>query len=236
LLPPFVVQEVAKRIAGEIALADEPGVVMKKWREIFEVTQTEVSKIMNVAPSVISDYEKGKRIPGSKFIKRYVNALLEIDHTKGWKVTRNLAQRFFGISAQAVDLWEYKRPVRFEEILTTTKGYLLNSTFKPSETVYGYLVMDSLKTIEELDAKDFTILMGMSYKKVVVFTRVGTGRPPMVAIRVSYWKPSLVVLHRPVALDRLSVRIAEKEGIPVIVSLIEDVVKLIEALRSLDSR
>ncbi|UXD21112.1 XRE family transcriptional regulator [Ignicoccus pacificus DSM 13166] len=236
MLPPFVIQEVAKRIAGEIALADEPGRAMKKWREIFEVTQTEVSKVMSVAPSVISDYEKGKRVPGSKFIKRYVNALLEIDHMRGWRVTRLLAQRFFGISAQAIDLWEYKRAVTFEEILTATKGYLLNSTFKPTETVYGYLVMDSLKTIEELDAKDFTVLMGMSYKKVVVFTRVGTGRPPMVAIRVSYWKPSLVVLHKPVMLDRLSVRIAEKEGIPVIVSLADSVSDLIDALRSLDSR
>ncbi len=234
MLPKFVVQEVAKRIAGEIALADEPGRAMKKWREIFDVTQTEVSKMMGVAPSVVSDYEKGKRMPGSKFIRKYVYALMEIDRGRGWKVTSALAQRFFGISAQAVDLWDYKRPVTFEEILTATKGYLLNSHFKPSETVYGYLIMDSIKTIEEMDSKDFMVLMGMSYKKVVVFTRVGTGRPPMVAIRVSYWKPSLVVLHRPIALDRLSLRIAEKEGIPVIVSTMESVKKLIDALRGLD--
>ncbi len=235
MLPNFVIQDVAKRIAGEIALADEPGKAMKKWREIFEVTQTEVSRMMNVAPSVVSDYEKGKRIPGSKFIKRYVYALLEIDRGRNWKVSRHLAQRFFGISAQAIDLWEYKRAVSFEEILTASQGYLLNSKFKPNETVYGYLVMDSIKTIEEMDAKDFMVLMGMSYKKVVVFTRVGTGRPPMVAIRVSYWKPSLVVLHKPIALDRLSVRIAEKEGIPVIVSMAESVTKLIDALRALDA-
>ncbi len=235
MLPKFIVDEVAKRIAGEITLSERPGEILKKWREIFEVTQTEVSKVMGVTSSVISDYEKGKRNPGSNFIRRYVNALIEIDRKRGWKVVSSLAQKFLGISTRTIDLWDYKRAVKISDIVTSVKGYVVTSFINPDEIVYGYMVIDSLSAIEEMDSRDFTVLMGMSYKRVVVFTRVESGRSPMVAVRVSQLKPKLVVLHRPTRLDRLGLRIAEKEGITLIVSLQPSVNDLINALRGLDS-
>ncbi|WP_217221080.1 helix-turn-helix domain-containing protein [Ignicoccus islandicus] len=227
--------EVAKRIAGEIALSERPGDALKKWREIFGVTQTEVSRAMGVTSSVISDYEKGKRSPGSNFIRRYVNALIEIDRNRGWVVVSSLAQKFLGISTRTIDLWDYKKAVKVADIVTSVKGHIVTSHIDPEEIVYGYMVIDSLRTIEEMDSKDFMVLMGMSYRRVVVFTRVESGRSPMVAIRVSQLKPSLVVLHRPTRLDRLGVRIAEKEGITLIVSLHPTVSTLIESLRRLDA-
>jgi putative transcriptional regulator len=57
---------------------------MRKWRDLFNVTQIEVANILDLSSSVISDYEKGRRrSPGSNFIKRYVEALLEIDSKHG---------------------------------------------------------------------------------------------------------------------------------------------------------
>ena len=57
----------------------------------------------------------------------------------------------------------------------------------------------------------------------------------MVAIRIAPIKPALVVLHELTAdkVDKLAVRIAENEGIPLLVTQLklEDVVKKVEALK-----
>ena len=51
----------SKKIAGEIVLSSNPGLTIRKWRTILEITQVEVSKELNCSPSVISDYEVGRR-------------------------------------------------------------------------------------------------------------------------------------------------------------------------------
>ena len=50
-------EALARRIAGEIVLSRNPGATMRKWREIFGVSQTRLSKEMGLSPSVLSDYE-----------------------------------------------------------------------------------------------------------------------------------------------------------------------------------
>ena len=70
----------AKRIAGEIVLSPSPGITMRKWRTLLQVNQVEVAHELVLSPSVVSDYETGRRrSPCSGFIKRFVNALLDID-------------------------------------------------------------------------------------------------------------------------------------------------------------
>ncbi|MGW8179276.1 MAG: helix-turn-helix domain-containing protein, partial [bacterium] len=70
----------AKRIAGEIVLSGHPGQTMRKWRGLLSVSQIEMANALELSPSVISDYETGRRkSPGSGFIKRYVESLLDID-------------------------------------------------------------------------------------------------------------------------------------------------------------
>jgi putative transcriptional regulator len=71
----YAVHIIARRIAGDIVLSSEPGTALRKWREYFGASQQQVAKIMGVSSSVVSDYEKNRRIPGAKFIRRYVNAL-----------------------------------------------------------------------------------------------------------------------------------------------------------------
>ena len=53
--------QVREKIAGEICLSDEPGRTIRKWREQFHISQQELSKHLGVSPSVISDYEAGRR-------------------------------------------------------------------------------------------------------------------------------------------------------------------------------
>src|SRR6266566_2354765 len=53
-----------EKIAGEIALSDQPGKTMRKWREELHISQTDLANHMRVSPSVISDYEAGRRDAG----------------------------------------------------------------------------------------------------------------------------------------------------------------------------
>src|SRR4030067_2417951 len=83
----------ARRIAGEIILSSKPGARMRKWRELFAVSQISLSEKMALSPSVISDYESGRRkSPGAKFTRRLVFALLQIDEEKGSRFTREFAK------------------------------------------------------------------------------------------------------------------------------------------------
>src|SRR2546430_10633460 len=50
-----------EKIAGEIALSEQPGKTMRKWREGLRVSQTDLAHHMRVSPGVISDYEAGGR-------------------------------------------------------------------------------------------------------------------------------------------------------------------------------
>jgi len=80
-----------ERIAGEISMAESAGSAMKKWRELFGVSQVELSKHLKISASTISDYEGNRRAsPGVGIIKRFVNALFTIDGQRGGEVIRNL--------------------------------------------------------------------------------------------------------------------------------------------------
>src|SRR5437879_13919307 len=82
-----------EKIAGEIALSDQPGKTMRKWREELRISQTVLATHMRVSPSVISDYEAGRRTsPGIRTIHRLVDALLEIDQRTGQKLTKRVRE------------------------------------------------------------------------------------------------------------------------------------------------
>ena len=66
-------------IAGSVVLSDSPAHQLKFWRKRFEIKQADLARKMNITPSVLSDYEKGRRpSPGVNFIKRYLVALAEL--------------------------------------------------------------------------------------------------------------------------------------------------------------
>ena len=70
--------EFALRIAGEVVVSENPGDTMRKWRERIAVKQAVLAREMGLSPSVLSDYESGRRAsPGVGFIKRYVYALVK---------------------------------------------------------------------------------------------------------------------------------------------------------------
>lgn len=66
-------------IAGSVVLSESPAQQLKFWRKKFGIKQADLARKMNITPSVLSDYEKGRRpSPGVNFIKRYLLALVEL--------------------------------------------------------------------------------------------------------------------------------------------------------------
>ncbi|MCK4327566.1 MAG: helix-turn-helix domain-containing protein [Candidatus Diapherotrites archaeon] len=207
-----------QQIAGEIALARNPGATIKKWREIFGITQTELADYLGITPSTISDYESNRRkSPGIGVIRRFVDALVDIDSKKGGWVHKKLAGEKKPDVFSVVD---FEKPIPAKSFVNAISGRVVTNKRKLADIqLSGYSLVDSLRAILELPVDNFANIYGRSSNRAVVFTHVGVGRSPMVAIRVTNPKPSLVVYH---GLDKMDDPIAKKisevERIPIILT------------------
>ncbi|AEH23996.1 helix-turn-helix domain-containing protein [Pyrococcus yayanosii] len=229
-------ETLAKRIAGEIVLSSDPGKTMRKWREIFGISQTELAEYLGVSSSVISDYEGGRRkSPGASTIRKFVEALLEIDERRGGNVIKAFSRTLgsdFPTSA-ILDIREFAIPVTVRDVVEAVKGEIVANADLVDRRIYGYTVVDSIQAILEMSADEFLKLYGWTTERALVFTKVTTGRSPMIAVRVQGLKPAMVVLHGVKNLDGLAVKIAEKERVPLVVSRAENEGELIARLRRL---
>jgi len=222
----------AKRIAGEIVLSNIPGKTMRKWRGLLSVTQIELASGLELSPSVISDYETGRRrSPGSGFIKRYVGALLDIDEAKGGNYIRQLSRITLDPSDVFIDIREFMAPVSAEEIIEAVDGTIYSGEDKLKQDVFGYTVVDSLKAIQMLSGLDFYRIFGTTSERALIFSGVSRGRSPMIAVKISPFKPRVIVLHGlDGPLDPLAIQLASHEGIPLAVSGLASEDDLVEAL------
>ena len=223
----------ARRIAGEIILSSKPGATMRKWRELFAVSQMRLSDKMLVSSSVISDYESGRRpSPGTKFVRRFVWALLKIDEERGSRFTREFAKLTSSPSNAIMDLREFPIPVRVEYLCKAIGGEIVACLDKYVKEVNGYTVVDSKRAVETLSGLEFSQLFGATTERALVFTNIENGISPMLIVRVSSLKPSVVIFHgaRP---DDYSIRLAEYDRIPLIYSSLPSVEQLVKSLRRL---
>jgi len=229
----LVEEELAVRIGGEVVLSSEPGKTIRKWREIFSVSQTELARRMGFSASVLSDYEGGRRSPGSSLVRKIVETLIELDSESGSKVIRAYDRASTGGFRPDVflDIREFSSPIKAGEIGKIVKGEVVANPDMLEKEIYGYTAVDSLKAILELSSDEFLKIYGLTSERALIFTKVSSGRSPFVAIRVSSIKPGLVVLHGLDEIDPLAIKIAEKEKIPVLLSKFEDVNDLIGELR-----
>lgn len=207
-----------QQIAGEIALAKNPGAAIKKWREIFGVTQTELAEHLKITPSTISDYESNRRkSPGIGIIQRFVEALVEIDAEQGgWVVKRMSGEEKPDIFA----VKDFDTPMQAKDFIEAIRGVILTNKRRVSEIqLVGYSLVDSLRAILELPVEKFPNIYGKSSNRAVIFTRVDTGRSPMVAIRVTNPKPSLVVYQGMSKMnDPIARKISDVEKIPIVLT------------------
>jgi len=207
--------QVREKVAGEICLSEEPGKTIRKWREQFKISQQELSKHLSVSPSVISDYEAGRRrSPGIATIRKIVDALLDIDERAGGQVLKqySLAAKTDSI----ISIREFAAEVLSSELVNRVEGQNLTPSIQLDRHIHGYTVIDSLRAITSLSSLDYLKIYGWSSQRALVFTGVRYGRSPMIAIRAHPLKPAMVVYQKPEQVDELAVRLAELEGIPLI--------------------
>ncbi|MEM2909412.1 MAG: helix-turn-helix domain-containing protein [Candidatus Bilamarchaeaceae archaeon] len=214
-------EKIKREIAGEIALSQSPGETMRKWREIFEISQVELSKVLKVTVSTISDYEGGRRkSPGTTVIRRFVDALFKIDESKGGKIMQKFKEKERPTD-EFFEVHEFARSIPLSDFVHLIKGEVItNKDVVENSRIYGYTLIDSIKVILEMPFSYFQNLYGNVKERAFIFMGVSTGRSPFVVVRVSPSKPSVIVLHNIDVnkIDKLAIKISEKERIPMIVS------------------
>jgi putative transcriptional regulator len=222
----------AKRIAGEIVLSGQPGQTMRKWRGLLSVNQIDMANTLELSPSVISDYETGRRkSPGAGFIKRYVDSLLDIDEIRGGHYIRQLSRITLDPSDVFNDIREFMAPVSIQEVIEAVDGKIYNGEDQVEQDVFGYTVVDSVKAIMMLSGLDFYRIFGTTSERALIFTGVSRGRSPMIAVKISPFKPRVIILHGLVEeIDPLAVQLARHESIPLVVSNIPTEEELVAQL------
>lgn len=199
-----------EKIAGEVALSEDPGRTLRKWREEVGVTVKDLSRQMGVTPSVVSDYESGRRrSPGVNTVKRIVEALLEVDERAGAPFASRWTPR---VNDAIPAMAEFEAGVPAKQFLAAIHGRALTKHPALGREIRGYTVIDSVKAITEL-GKDYTQVFGSSTERALIFTGVKYGRSPMIVIRTHALKPAMVVYARPQQVDELAVKLAELDRI-----------------------
>jgi len=230
-------ERLAKRMAGEITLSQDPGKTMKKWREVFGITQTQLAEHLDISSSVISDYEGGRRkSPGSTTIKKIVEGLIDLDELNGGHVIHAFSRMMdTELSTEVIiDMREFAVPIPAKVLSKAVQGEVICNNHLMEREIFGYTVIDSIRCISEMSSDEFTKLYGWTTERALIFTQVSRGRSPMIAIRVKGLKPALIVLHGPSSIDDpVAIKLAEVERIPLVLSRSDSVETMIRGLRSM---
>ncbi len=226
-------EALTRRIAGEIILSSSPGSTMKKWRELFAVSQMRLSEKMVVSSSVISDYESGRRkSPGTRFVKRFVWALFMIDEDRGGRFIKEFFRLTSYQNTAILDLREFPLPVRFEHFCRAISGEVVACTNETTRELCGYTIIDSARAMDILSGWEFFQIFGTTTERALIFTNITEEKLPMMAIRISPMKPRAVVFHGAQP-DELGIKLAEHEGLPLIYSKAQNLEYLTKSLRRL---
>lgn len=215
----MIALELEEKIAGEITISEYPGKTIRKWREEFRISKLDLSKEMSISPSVISDYESGRRkSPGANSIKRIVESLIQIDRKRGGQILRRYNS---GVTSDALmDIKDYDHEIPLEKMIRIIDGTNVSGV-SVQRHVRGYTIVDGIKAILSLNSSEFSRLYGWSSQRAIFFTEVKFGRSPMIAIRVHPLKPAAVVYIQAGRIDELAIRLSQMENIPLIVTELE---------------
>lgn len=208
----------AEKMAGEITISDTPGQSLKKWRIGFDISQGQLSDCLGVSPSVISDYESGRRrSPGTAIVGKIVDSILTIDESRGGEYTRKFSTLLYITVGDDViyDLHDYTTQISLQQFADVMGAEIISG---PCDLqIYGYTIIDSIKAILRFSANEFNRIYGWSTERALIFDGVTNGKSPMVAITVTPFKPRCVVLHGIVReqVHPIVFKLAEKDHVTV---------------------
>ncbi|NAY81999.1 MAG: helix-turn-helix domain-containing protein [Thaumarchaeota archaeon] len=201
------------KLIGKIVLSENPGLLMKKIRENLEVKQKELAESIGVSPPVISDYEKGKRRKaGIRFIKKYVEGLIKLRGADS-VILAMYQDKQGAMNNGIIDIKDYKKPIKIIDLIDAVQGKILTGDDMAEHYLFGHTVLDSIKAIIALKGEQFYRIFGKSSERALIFTKVGLGRSPMVAVRISPLKPRVVAIHGTQSVENLAIEMAKVENI-----------------------
>lgn len=189
-------QQLAEKMAGEITLSDSPGKALKKWRTSFQIGPGYLAERLGISPSVISDYESGRRkSPGTGVVGKIVDTILDIDEENGSKYIKKFGKLLFSEYDDDViyDIHDFAASVPINELAQIIECEHICGT--TDAQIFGYTVVNSPNAILNLSPSEFNRIYGWSTERALIFTDVSTGKSPMIAIRVTPFKPPYVILQ-----------------------------------------
>ncbi len=212
-------QQLAEKMAGEITLSDSPGKSLKKWRTSFQIAPGVLADHLGVSPSVISDYESGRRkSPGTGVVGKIVDSLLNVDEENGGTYIKKYGKLLFSDYDDEViyDIHDFATSIPIRELSELIECTLICGEL--DSQIFGYTVINSTNVILNLSPNEFNRIYGWSTERALIFTDISTGKSPMIAIRVTPFKPPYVILQ---GIDEEHVnplvkKLAEKDHITVL--------------------
>ena len=155
-------------MAGEIVISEKPGDTLKKWRNIFKLSQKNLASLLNVKPSVVCDFEKGRRAsPGIGTVRKFVEAMVEYDKAQGGKIVSSMFSK--DNNSAVYDIREFNTGTPITKLIKEIKGDILSGNEDILERpIYGYTIVDSLKAITTFNV--FGDLYGWSNERAIFFS------------------------------------------------------------------
>jgi putative transcriptional regulator len=179
--------ELLQIILGDIAANENYGLVMKKWRELFNITQSRIAKELQIKQSVISDYENNRRkSPGIEFIRKYTQSLINIGKKERKKEYETIIEDL-GLKKEVNKLFagEFKTKIGSKEVINLLNGTQILA--QPSQSSFqNYLFFSDKITNIVTKQPSYKLLKDLKSKKetVYIFSHVRTGKVPLILLKM----------------------------------------------------
>lgn len=161
---------------ADVISSDKPWEEIKKWRKAFKIKGKDIAENIKVSPSVISDYESGRRkSPGINMVKRILMSIIKLSNITNSYVSdvkdveisfEEFAKKINGsISVYPSDKVAHGLVTLNEKNIGTLgdcKGLCIVSPFEDSILILSsigfrpsFFVVNSVSPIEKVIAKKF---------------------------------------------------------------------------------
>ena len=129
---------------------------MRKWREMFHIPQIMLAESLKVSPSVISDYESGRRqSPGTKTIKRFVETIIILDERNGGQVV-NAFKRLMGVEIPTtliLDICEFNNAITAKTFIESIKAQAVACADLLDRELLGYIAVNNTQALQALSSE-----------------------------------------------------------------------------------
>ena len=168
-------------------------------------------------------------------MKKFIAGLISLDEIRGAPTIKKYSM---DLQDEAIiDIAEFTVGINPSVLIEVIEGELQKEHEGESENyirrpIMGYTLIDSILGVLRFSSMDYMKVYGRSTERALLVTKVAYGRSPMIAVRSHPIKPAMVIYIKPDKVDRLAIRLARLERIPLVTTEL-DVEELSRRLRKL---